>query len=195
MAVLAVPITRLVYQRGAFGGGATHLVSIALVCWSFSLPFQGASLLYSRTFFSLQKPWVTTALALVNLLVNATFSAIFYYPWGITGVVLGSVAGTFVMAVCQAVYLRRDLGGIDGAQTLRTVARISVATIAMSVTSYFVWWTFDAAIGRGLIAQIISLGFGIGAGILVYAGCVTRMNVPEAHQIRRLLLNRTRAAG
>jgi putative peptidoglycan lipid II flippase len=188
LAVLAEPITRLVYQRGAFGGGATHIVSIALICWSFSLPFQGASLLFSRTFFSLQKPWITTALAGVNLVVNIVFSAIFYYPWGITGVVLGSVAGTLAMAVCQALVLRKDLDGIDGAHTMRTVARIVVATIVMSLASYFVWWLFDSGLGNGLIAQIISLSAGIGAGILVYAGCVTRMNVEEAHQIRRLIL-------
>ncbi len=192
LAVLSVPITRLVYQRGAFGGGATHLVSIALLCWAFSLPFQGASLLYSRTFFSLQRPWFTTGLAGVNLAVNATFSAIFYYPWGITGVVLGSVAGTLVMAVCQAVVLRRDLHGIDGHETLRTVARITLATVAMGLVTYVVWWMFDAGLGRSLIAQIISLGAGIGAGILVYAGCVIAMNVPEAHQVRALLLNRGR---
>jgi len=192
MAVLSVPITRLVYQRGAFGGGATHLVSIALLCWSFSLPFQGASLLFSRTFFSLQKPWFTTALSLINLAVNATFSAIFYYPWGITGVVLGSVAGTFVMAVCQAAVLRHDLGGIDGHETLRTVARISLATVVMGAASYFVWWLFDAGLGRSLIAQIVSMGLAVGAAILVYAGCVLRMNIPEAHQIRRLLPGRGR---
>jgi putative peptidoglycan lipid II flippase len=192
MAVLAQPITRLVYQRGAFGGGATHLVSIALLCWSFSLPFQGASLLFSRTFFSLQKPWFTTSLALVNLMVNAAFSAIFYYPWGITGVVLGSVAGTLVMAVCQALVLRRDLGGIDGAATLRAVARISLATVAMGVVAYVVWWMFDAGLGRSLIAQVISMGLAIGAGILVYARCVIAMNIREAHQIKRLILSRAR---
>lgn len=192
MAVLAEPITRLVYQRGAFGGGATHLVSIALLCWSFSLPFQGASLLFSRTFFSLQKPWFTTSLALVNLAVNAAFSAIFYYPWGITGVVLGSVAGTLVMAVCQAVVLRRDLGGIDGYVTLRTVARISLATVAMGITAWVIWKFFDVALGRSLIAQIFSLGFGISVGIMVYARAVIAMHVDEAHQIRRLLLSRAR---
>jgi putative peptidoglycan lipid II flippase len=192
MAVLAQPITRLVYQRGAFGGSATHLVSIALLCWSFSLPFQGASLLFSRTFFSLQKPWFTTSLALVNLVVNAAFSAIFYYPWGITGVVLGSVAGTLVMAVCQAVVLRRDLGGIDGRNTLRAVARISLATVAMGITSYCVWWLFDAGLGRSLIAQVVSMGFAIAAGIAVYARGVVLMRVEEAHQIRRLILSRAR---
>ena len=56
MAVLAEPITRLVYERGEFGAEATDLVTEALVWWSISLPFQGVSLLFSRTFFSLQRP-------------------------------------------------------------------------------------------------------------------------------------------
>ena len=38
-----------------------------MVWWSISLPFQGVSLLFSRTFFSLQRPWATTALAGLNL--------------------------------------------------------------------------------------------------------------------------------
>ena len=63
MAVLAEPIIRLVYQRGAFGPEATDLTSTALVWWSISLPFQGVSLLFSRTFFSLQQPRATTVLA------------------------------------------------------------------------------------------------------------------------------------
>ena len=71
MAVLAEPITQLVYQRGAFGPEATDLTSTAMVWWSISLPFQGVSLLFSRTFFSLQRPWATTALAGLNLAVNA----------------------------------------------------------------------------------------------------------------------------
>ena len=75
MAVLAEPITRLVYQRGAFGGHATDLVSEAMVWWAISLPFQGVSLLFSRTFFSLQRPWATTSLAGLNLLVNAVLAA------------------------------------------------------------------------------------------------------------------------
>ena len=71
MAVLAEPITRLVYERGVFGAEATDLASTAMVWWSISLPFQGVSLLFSRTFFSLQRPWATTALAGLNLVVNA----------------------------------------------------------------------------------------------------------------------------
>src|SRR3954449_13291166 len=78
MAVLAEPITRLVYQRGAFDAHATDLTSTAMVWWSLSLPFQGVSLLFSRTFFSLQKPWATTVLAGLNLTVNAALAAALY---------------------------------------------------------------------------------------------------------------------
>src|SRR5918998_99705 len=97
MAVLAEPITRLVYERGAFGAGATDLVSEAMWVWALSLPAQGASLLFSRTFFSLQRPWLNTALSVGSLVTNVAVSAALYEPLGVKGVVLGSVAGTVVM--------------------------------------------------------------------------------------------------
>ena len=124
MAVLAVPITRLVYERGVFGTEATDLTSTALVWWSISLPFQGVSLLFSRTFFSLQQPWATTALAGLNLVVNATISAALYGPFGIAGIVLGTVVGTTVMCVAQGLILRRELNGIEGRRLASTVVRM-----------------------------------------------------------------------
>ena len=60
---LATPITRLVYERGTFDAESTEQVSEALFWFSFSLPFSGANLLLTRTFFSLQQPWTPTALA------------------------------------------------------------------------------------------------------------------------------------
>src|ERR671932_2910339 len=86
MAVLAEPITRLVYQPGAFHPRATDLLSEAMGGWAFSLPAQGVSLLLSRTFFSLQRPWLTTALAGGNLVINAVVALALYKPLGVTGV-------------------------------------------------------------------------------------------------------------
>ena len=111
MAVLAEPITRLIYQRGQFNAHATDLVSEAMVVWAFSLPAQGVSLLLSRTFFSLQRPWLTTALSGGNLLINAVVALALYSPFGVTGVVLGTVGGTVGMACAQAFVLRGQLQG------------------------------------------------------------------------------------
>ena len=67
---LSEPITRLIYEHGRFGQSSTDLVSSALFWFSFSLPFSGVNLLLTRTFFSLQKPWITTGIAGLNLTVN-----------------------------------------------------------------------------------------------------------------------------
>src|SRR5918993_101635 len=80
--VLSEPMIRLVYERGEFGPGQTTLVSTALFWFAFSLPFNGLFLLLTRTFFSLQRPWVPSAIAALNLAITAIFCAIFYEPFG-----------------------------------------------------------------------------------------------------------------
>ncbi len=194
MAVLAVPITRLVYQRGEFDAAATHLVAVAMFWWAFSLPAQGASLLFSRTFFSLQKPWATTVLSGLNLLLNAVVAAALYGPFGLGGVVLGTVIATIGMAAAQAWLLRRDLGGIDGARTASAATRILLATAALGAVSYGVWYGLDHLLGRSLGMQIVSLGTGILAGVVVYTAALLALRVDEARQIGRLLGSRFRRA-
>jgi putative peptidoglycan lipid II flippase len=190
MAVLAEPITRLVYQRGAFDAHATDLTSTAMVWWSLSLPFQGVSLLFSRTFFSLQQPWATTALAGLNLTVNAVLAALLYQPFEIAGIVLGTVVGTVAMCVAQGLLLRRELGGIEGRKTASAAARMLAAGALLGVVAYGVWDGLDSALGRSLIAQIVSVGSALTLGFAVYASAVWAMRVPEALQIRRLLMSR-----
>jgi putative peptidoglycan lipid II flippase len=195
MAVLAEPITRLVYQRGAFGLHATDLTSTALVWWSISLPFQGVSLLFSRTFFSLQRPWATTALAGLNLCVNAGVAAALYGPFDIAGIVLGTVIGTVTMCVAQGLILRRDLGGVEGRRTLGAAARMLAAAALLGAVAYGVWHGLDSALGRSLLGQIVSVGTALTAGFGVYAGAVWAMRLPEAVQIKRLLMSRGSPSG
>ncbi|MGH2969222.1 MAG: murein biosynthesis integral membrane protein MurJ, partial [Solirubrobacteraceae bacterium] len=103
---LATPITRLIYERGTFDEESTRQTAEALYWFSFSLPFAGANLLLTRTYFSLQAPWTPTALAGVTLAINAAVSAALYGPLGIAGVVIGTAAASAAMTVGQAYFLR-----------------------------------------------------------------------------------------
>jgi len=192
MAVLAEPITRLLYERGEFDARATELVTTALVWWSISLPFQGVSLLFSRTFFSLQKPWATTALAGVNLVVNALVALALYKPFGIAGIVIGTVAGTLVMTVAQGWLLRKELGGVEAGKAVTSVARMLGASALLAAAAYGPWYVLDEALGRSLAAQALAVGAAIAAGLAVYAAAVWALGVPEARQIRTLLASRRR---
>jgi putative peptidoglycan lipid II flippase len=190
MMVLAQPITRLIYQRGVFNAEATDLVTQAMVFWALSLPAQGISLLFSRTFFSLQRPWITTAISVANMLVNVAVSAALYKPFGIAGIVLGSVAGTLTMALLQGYQLSKLLHGIEGRRSLVAMLKMLGAAALLAGVSYVIWYALDKALGRSLPAQAVSLAIGIGAGVAVYVAAVVALHVGEAHQIRRLVAGR-----
>jgi putative peptidoglycan lipid II flippase len=195
MAVLAEPITRLVYQRGEFDAAATDLVSEAMLWWAFSLPFQGMSLLFSRTYFSLQKPWTTTALAGGNLVVNAIIAAALYGPFGVAGIVIGTVVATMGMTIAQGLMLRPDLGGIEGRETLTAAGYMLVAGLFQGIVSWATWAVLDDIVGRSLIGQIVSVGGGITVGLVAYAALVRAMEIDEARQIQQLFAGRLRRPG
>ena len=190
-AVLATPITRLVYERGDFDAHSTELVSSALLWFSFSLPFAGVNLLLTRTFFSLQQPWVPTALAFANMGINVAVSVALYKPFGIPGLVLGTVAGNVAMTIGQTWRLREQLNGsLEGRRTLTAVLQMCAAAALLGLVSYGVWWGLDDALGRSLPAQIAAVGAALAAGVGIYVATVLAIGIPEARQIRSLIAGR-----
>jgi putative peptidoglycan lipid II flippase len=191
--VLATPITRLVYQHGTFGPHSTHLVSTALFWFAFSLPFAGVNLLLSRTFFALQRPWIPTKLALINLVVDVIVSVALYKPLGIAGLVIGTAAANIVMTALQLHRLRIGFNGqLEGGQTLMITVRIVVATAIMAVVARGIWLVLDHLFGRSVPAEIVSVGFAFAASGVLYARLVLAMRIPEARQIEQLIAGRLR---
>jgi putative peptidoglycan lipid II flippase len=191
LAVLAVPITRLVYQHGTFHTGSTDLVSKALFWFAFSLPFAGVNLLLSRTFFALQRPWIPTKLAAANVVVDIIVSVALYKPLGIAGPVIGTVVANVVMTALQLWRLRIGFNGrLEGAQTTMITLRILIATAMATPAGYFVWKGVESVLGLSLLAQIISMGLGFTVAGVLYGWLVLRMRVPEARQIEQLIMSR-----
>jgi putative peptidoglycan lipid II flippase len=193
MLVLATPITRLVYQHGAFHSGSTDLVSTALFWFSFSLPFAGVNLLLSRCFFAVQRPWIPTKLAALNMVVDVIVSVALYKPLGIAGLVIGTASANIVMTALLLHRLRIGLNGrLEGAQTLMITVRIVVATAIMAAVARGIWAVLDHLLGHSLPAEIIAVGFAATAGCLLYARLVLVMRIPEARQIEQLVVGRLR---
>ncbi|HEU4976784.1 MAG TPA: murein biosynthesis integral membrane protein MurJ [Baekduia sp.] len=194
--VLAVPITRLVFQRGEFNAHDTDLVATALFWFSFSLPFSGVNLLLTRSFFSLQRPWIVTYLSVGNLIVNVGVSIVFVVlGFGIGGIVAGTAIADIVMAGVQFVLLRRELHGrLALRETLDSVLMMLVAAAWFGIAGWLVWKGLDWALGRSLIAQVISVGGGLAAGVAAYVYVVLELHIPEAQQLRGMIARRLGAA-
>ncbi len=188
MIVLATPIVRLLFERGHFNHASTHLVSIALFWFAFSLPFGGLNLLLTRTFFAVQRPWIPTRLAAMNIVVDIVVSIALYKPLGISGLIMGTIAANVVMTALQLHRLRVGLNGrLEGGQTIMITARIVVASALLAAVSWVVWKLFETALGVSLPAQILSMGAAAAAGLLVYIRAVLAMRIPEAHQVSSMI--------
>jgi putative peptidoglycan lipid II flippase len=191
LVVLTTPIVQLVFQRGEFNSRSTELVSIALFWFALSLPFGGLNLLLTRTFFAVQRPWIPTRMAMINMAVDIVVSIGLYKPLGIAGLVIGTLAANVVMTALLMHRLRIGLNGrVEGAQTVMITARILLASALLAGVSWLVWYALHYLFGTSLLGQIVSVGGAAGAGLLVYTRAVLVMHIPEAHQVRRLIVGR-----
>jgi putative peptidoglycan lipid II flippase len=191
--VLSHPIARVVYQRHTFTPYSTHLVSLALFWFGFSLPFAGLNLLLTRAFFSLQRPWIPTRLAAMNMVVDAIVSVALYKPLGIQGLVIGTVSANLVMTILQLHRLRVGFNGrLEGGQTLMITARIAVATAIMAAVAWGLFKGLDSLLGTSFIAQLVALGIAGTAACVLYGKLVLTMRIPEARQIEQLIRQRLR---
>ena len=183
--VLAEPIVRLLYERGAFEPDQTHVVAGALAAFSVGLTFNGMMLMLNRGFFSLQSPWIPTVVALANLVLNVVLYAVFYRVgvWGIPlAISIANIAGVAMLVVA----LRRRVGRIDLTSTTRSFVLVAVASAALAAVSYGVWRLLDDALGRSFGAQLLSLGSALVLGGIVYVVACKALRVREIEALLSL---------
>jgi putative peptidoglycan lipid II flippase len=190
-AVLAEPITRIVYERGQFEPSQTPVVAGALAAFSAGLFFNGAMLLLNRAFFSLQSNWIPTLVALGNLTLNAALDAVFYRfgTWGIPlATSLANVAGTIALFVL----LRRRLGRLELRETADSTLRIVAASAIVAGVSFGIWYGLDRLLGSSFLGQLGSVGTALALGVLAYLVACRALRVRE---LRALLALRSRLNG
>jgi putative peptidoglycan lipid II flippase len=188
-AVLAEPIVRLLYQHGKFDPSQTPVVAGALAAFAAGLTFNGTMLMLNRAFFSLQSPWIPTAVALGNLGVNALLDAAFYRlgTWGIPlSTTFVNIAGTAALLEL----LRRRLGRIELSEPARAFLKIVAASAVTGGVAYLIWRGIDAEVGRSLGGQIASLGLALAGAVFAYALACRILGVRE---LRALLSLRRRS--
>jgi len=185
-AVLALPITRLVYERGEFRPEDTAIVGAALAAYSLGLVFNGAMLMLNRAFFSLQHPWTPTAVAGGNLFLNGVLDWALY-PLGIWAIPLATSLVNIAGTIALLVLLRRRLGTFDIPGIVRSCVRIVLASAIATGVAYGVWRGFDGSLGRSLGAQVVSVGLALVAAACAYIVAANALRVSELRALLTLV--------
>lgn len=184
--VLAEPVVRLVFQRGEFDAASTDLTSEALFYFAIGLAFNGASLLVIRAFFSLERPWVPTAVAGLGVVVNAGLNALLYRPLGTGGIPLATSISSAVTLLVLLLLLARALDGLHGAGIRDGLLRASAASAAAAGAAWATWWWVDDLAGRSLGGQIASVGSALAVAAAVYIAGARALRMPELALLARV---------
>ena len=188
--VLAEPIVRLVYERGAFTESDVTVVAGCLAAFSLGLVFNGWMLMLTRGFYGLQSNWLPTTIAVGTLCLNAILD-VALYPLGVWGIPFATSLVNIVGVAALVYFLRRRVGGVDLVRVSTAVVRITVASLALGVVAFGTWYALDGALGRTTGAQVVSLGVSLALGGVVYLGACRLLGVRELDALRQTVSRRS----
>ncbi len=185
--LLRVPLVRVLYERGSFDTVSTQMVAWALLWYSIGLIGHSLVEVLSRAFYAMhdtKTPVMVGVLAMTgNIVLSFFFSWLFgligWLPLG--GLALANSTATAVESVALLAILRKRLGGIEGRQILRSGTQAFLASAVMGL----------ALLGWGLVFfernKYMVLAGGVAVGLLVYAGMLGLLKVPELRSILKKL--------
>ncbi len=191
--ILAVPVIRMVYQRGAFTAADTSEVAGALAMFALGLTFANVNIMFNRSFQSMQRPWLPLYVGLVNLGLNALLDWVLLGPLGVAGITLStSIVSAFNM-VLLVWLLRRQIGLIGGRGIARAAAAATLCAAALAAVSGGIWYALRGYAGGGFVPLLLAVLLAVGAGGAVYLGLARALKLEELSMAWRLLRRRGRA--
>jgi putative peptidoglycan lipid II flippase len=189
--VLATPVVRLLYERGAFTATATRLTSTALVFYAIGLVAYTGVKVLAPAFYALgasRVPLLASAAAVAtNLAVNVSL----YRMLGFRAVALGTSLGALLNAGVLLVAFERRVGGLAASGLVRDLGRMAVAAGVMAPLVWLLAGALERALGtRGFGAQAATGLLPVLAGIAAYGVAARLLGIPEASALWGLVWRR-----
>ena len=191
LVVLAVPVVRLIFERGSFTPADTQATSLALVCYAPAIIGYSAVRLAVPSFYALGTSLTPALVSVGSVGLNIALNLVLVRVMGYQGLALGTAIAALSNATVLLALLRRRLDGLEGARIADSFARIAVAAAVMGAA---VWlanqWLTARWPGAGLWTQVLIVGCDLGVGLAVLGTAAQLLNVAEFNQARQQVLAR-----
>ncbi len=192
---LALPMVRVVYERGAFGNEASRLVTSVLIAYgSGMLVYLGRDVLV-RVFYALGDGNTPFRISLANIGLNALLDYLLISRYGAPGLVLATVGVNLISVVVLLVLLDRKIGGLPWLDWARPLVLLLLASLISGTVAWGSRLGLEALLGtQGFLPSLITLTLAGSASIVVFGAVAIGLGIPEANQLlnqlRRRLLRR-----
>jgi putative peptidoglycan lipid II flippase len=177
---LAVPIVRLVYERGAFDHAASQLVASLLVVNGVGMfVYLGRDVLV-RVFYALGDGDTPFRVSMVSIFLNTLLAYILVKPFGAPGLVMATVCINIISVLVLLWLLDRKLNGLPWREWSWPILGLTGGSFVAGVVSWGSFWGCQQIKGgEGLLLQLVQLSVSGLVGIGVFALITAQMRLPE----------------
>ncbi len=177
LVVLATPIIRVLFERGAFAGGDTAAMRPVLIVFAAGLPFLSFVNIVLRAFYAEKDTTTPVRAAVLSFVVNLGLSLALMVPLGTIGLAIASNVAVVVQAVHLQIHLARKRTSLGFQHVVRDLAKVVVAATVMGAVVAGGWWAWSLHAPVGKLADALGLAVMIGLGVFVYGGLVWWMRI------------------
>lgn len=180
MIILAKPIVKIAFERGAFDAVATTMTSGALIFFSLGLVGMAVMSLLNNVYYSLQDTRTPMLIGLVSISINICTNIVLIRFMAHMGLALGASIAATVTAVLLLAGLRKKIGFLGGMRIIFCCIKTMVASAAMGMTAYVSYGFLDSSIqGDSLVLELSALLGAVTLAVVVYCVMVVILKIDE----------------
>ncbi|WP_421656422.1 murein biosynthesis integral membrane protein MurJ [Leptothermofonsia sp. ETS-13] len=189
MIALALPISRVVYERYAFTLEDSYLTASVLVAYAIGMfVYLGRDVLV-RVFYGLGDADTPFRISVVNIFLNALLDFLLVKPLGAPGLVLATVGVNLISMVVMLWALNQRLNGLPLREWSVPALGLAVGSAIAGFACWGTLWVTQQTLGtEGLLIQLTQLLISGLIGFIVFALFAAQLQIPEVD----LLVNRLR---
>ncbi|KAF3885526.1 MULTISPECIES: murein biosynthesis integral membrane protein MurJ [Nostocales] len=184
MIALAVPIVRVIYERGAFQKDESQLVASLLIAYGSGMFVYLARDVLVRVFYALGDGDTPFRVSSFNIFLNVVLAYIFIniLKLGAPGLVLTTVGVNFSSTVMLLFLLHRKLRGLPWLEWSVPILGMTFGSVLAGAASYGTLEFSQRLLGKdGLPIQLLQLSVAGLVGLGIFAAIAACLKIPEVN--------------
>lgn len=192
---LALPMVRVVYERGAFDKNASQLVTSVLIAYGVGMfVYLGRDVLV-RVFYALGDGDTPFRISLANIGLNALLDFLLISRYGAPGLVLATVGVNLVSMVALLILLSKKINGLPWLEWARPLVLLLLSSILSGAAAWASRLGLETWLGtEGFFTNLVVLCISGGVSLGIFAFAAFALGIPEARmlgeQLKAKLLRR-----
>ncbi|EQK45980.1 integral membrane protein MviN [[Clostridium] bifermentans ATCC 19299] len=179
--ILATPVVRILFERGAFNDRSTTLTATALVFYSVGMVGFGLRDILGKVFYSLKDTKTPMVNGIIAVILNIVLNIALVKVMGHGGLALATSLSAIICIILLFISLKKKIGYYGQDKIRSTFIKTVVASLVMGVVTYFVYKFLFGILGLGFIQEAISLGVSIAIGGAIYLALIIVFKVEEVN--------------